>query len=665
MAGIDFKYLGAGWMNRIAGMKLSWLYLFFPGAVFYMECIVKMACFERTSFAGVLYTGLFSLSVGLGCSLLASLWGLRGNRILIILLLSLLTLLHGSQIVYFKVFGTFGTLYSLLVGADAITHFWPATAAGIKDSLLYLALLLLPLLLFILLNHRLIPRSRQSKDILTGLGFGMAVSYLIAFILILNNNSGIMPVRYLYREAFVPNLSVSNFGVVTTLRLDARHLLFGRNEGVKEPPPEEEEPEAPEEQEVPEVKYGYNVTEIDFDALIAAEGNAAIRDMHEYFSRMAPTRKNEYTGMFEGKNLIWFVAEAFSTLAMHEETTPTLNRLVREGFVFNNFYNPVWSVSTSDGEYVTLTGLIPKSGVWSFKYSSDNYMPYGFGNLLTPLGYTCKAYHNHYYSYYDRHQSHPNMGYDYKGLGNGLKVRETWPESDLEMLQVTLPGDLTKRPLHSYYMTVSGHLNYTFYGNYIAGKHKSKVEHLPYSEPCLAYLACNIELELAVAYLMEQLTAAGELENTVIVLSGDHYPYGLTEEEMDELAGYELEKKFEKFKSTLIIWSGDMEEPVEVDKVCSSLDVMPTVANLMGLTYDSRLLAGQDILSPSPGLVEFSDRSWISDFGRYDASKNIFRPDPGVDVGDQYARNTLRRVNDAFEYSAKILEYDYYRKVMD
>ena len=107
-----------------------------------------------------------------------------------------------------------------------------------------------------------------------------------------------------------------------------------------------------------------------------------------------------------------------------------------------------------------------------------------------------------------------------------------------------------------------------------------------------------------------------------------------------------------------------MEEPVEVDKVCSSVDVMPTLANLMGLDYDSRLLVGQDILSPSPGLVEFNDRSWISDLGRYDASENVFTPNPGVNAGDEYARNTLRRVNNAFEYCVKILEFDYYSKVL-
>lgn len=641
------------------------LYIFFPLSLFYMEIIVKMACFEDIPPAGLIYTGLFSVSIGLGCSFLSGLFTAKINRISATALLVLLTLFVMSQIVYFQVFQTFGTLYSLFVGTDAVTKFWAATLAGVKAANLYLALLLLPLSVFILAAGQLIPDSKQSKDTLISLGFGAIISYLIAFILILNNNSGIMPVSYLYRHAFVPNLSVSNFGVITTLRLDAKYLLLGRldygGEDMNTPDEEEttDEPEEP-----PEVDYGYNVTEIDFDALIEGEKNSTIKDMHQYFSKIIPTRQNEYTGLFEGKNLVWFVAEAFSTLALNETTTPTLNRLANEGFVFNNFYNPIWSVSTSDGEYVTLTGLLPKSGIWSFRRSAQNSMPYGFGNMLKPLGYTCRAYHNHYYSYYNRHESHPNLGYEYKGLGNGLKVTEMWPESDLEMMQVTVPGDIQNTPFHNYYMTVSGHLNYTFLGNSMAKRHKNKVDDLPYSEAGKAYLACNIELELALSYLIEQLTIAGELENTVIVLSGDHYPYGLTDEQMDELAGYQLERNFEKFKSTLIIWSGSMKEPVQVDKVCSSLDVMPTVANLLGLSYDSRFLAGQDIFSDSPGLVEFNDRSWITALGRYNATENTFIPNPGVVVGDEYARNTLKRVNNAFEYSAKILEYDYFKKVL-
>ncbi len=637
-------------------------FLFFPLAIFYQEIILRIACFSGDVSSNKLYVGLFSLSIGLAIMFIGRLFPTPVNRIISITLMALCTIFIGIQIVYFQVFTTFGTLYSFFTGFNAVTQFADATLAGIRDSLLYIILILLPLVVLIVFRKTLVPKTRLSLEFLGISLLAAVVSYGLAVFLISSNTDGIMPISYQYKEAFVPNLSVGNFGALTSLRLDAKFLIFGQpmGEGGKDPDHENTKQEFVKD---PTIEYGYNMVEIDFDKLIENEKNPAIRDMHEYFRTIEPTKKNAYTGMFEGKNLIWLVGEAFSTLAINETTTPTLYKLAHEGFVFNNFYNPVWSVSTSDGEYVTMTGLIPKSGVWSFKRSGQNYMHYGFGNLLTPMGYTCKAYHNHYHTYYGRDISHPNLGYDYKGRGNGLNVKGTWPESDLEMMELTIPNDMKNQPFHNYYMTVSGHLNYTWFGNYMAKKHKEKVEHLNYSEPCLAYLACNIDLDLALEYVIDQLDAAGILDDTVIVLSGDHYPYGLTDEEMDELAGHELERKFEKFKSTLILWSSSMEEPVYVNKVCSSLDVMPTIANLLGIEYDSRFIIGQDILSPSPGLVELNDRSWISDLGKYDASKNEFTPKPGIFVDEEYAKKIYRRVNKSFEYSAKILDYDYYSKV--
>ena len=381
-----------------------------------MEIIVKMACFDETS-KEALYTGLFSVSVGLGCSLLASLWKPKTNEVVTVVLLTLFTLLFIAQIVYFQVFQTFGTLYSLFVGTDAITKFWSATFDGIKDSMLYIVLLLLPILVFLLAGDRMTPKGRQSRDVLFSLGFGTAFCYLIAFILIYNNSSGIMPVRYLYREAFVPNLSVSNFGVVTTLRLDAKYLLFGqREDGRGNPLPEEQaEPEQPEEPE--EIEYGYNVLEIDFDALIDGETNAVIRDMHEYFKRVPPTRKNEYTGMFEGKNLVWFVGEAFSSLALDETVTPTLCRLAKEGFVLRTSTTRCGACLPATVS-ITLTGP-PKSGVWSFRRSGDNYALW-LRQHAYPLGYTCKAYHNHITVIMTGTSPIP-ICYEYKGWETGSR----------------------------------------------------------------------------------------------------------------------------------------------------------------------------------------------------------------------------------------------------
>ena len=171
---------------------------------------------------------------------------------------------------------------------------------------------------------------------------------------------------------------------------------------------------------------------------------------------------------------------------------------------------------------------------------------------------------------------------------------------------------------------IIGHLNYTLEENAMSRRHWDEVKDLPYSDTVKCYLASQMELELAMESLMEQLEAAGKLEDTVIVLSADHYPYGLTDEEYSELLGHEVDPVFELYENTLILWSADMTEPVYVDKYCSSLDVMPTLSNLFGLEYDSRLIMGEDILSNSGGLVIFSNYSFITSHGYYNSTTDQF-----------------------------------------
>ncbi len=646
--------------------------LFFPISIFYMELVVKAYCFGTIFTKGFFYTLLFCIPIGLFIAFISSLWRPKVNRIISIICMIVATVALYGQSVYYTIFKTFMVLYSFTATGE-VSQYWREAMAGVLKSLPILILLLIPLIIWLLFGKSSLPRRRPS--LMVGLLFAgvIVVSQLLALIVTQCSTSGILSIRYLYSESFIPDLLVQNFGVVTTLRLDATHLVFGMDTGsgsdplaspgVSTDPNASADPNA----STSPVTYEPNVMEIDFDSLIANTSNKTIKDMHEYFSSVTPSMKNEYTGAWKGKNLIWICGEGFSSYAVDKELTPTLYKLANEGFVFNNFYNPVWGVSTSDGEYVTLTSLIPKSGIRSFAKSGDNAMPFCMGNQLSPLGYKTLAYHNHTYTFYGRDKSHPNMGYTYKGVGNGLEVKKSWPESDLEMVNVTLPEFIDNQPFHIYYMTVSGHLLYTFTGNAMAKKNQDLVKDLPYSESVQAYLACNIELDRAVEALLDTLEEKGILENTAIVLSGDHYPYGLEWEGLDainEVAGHTVERNFELYKTTLIMWSGDMEQPVTIDKPCSSLDILPTVSNLMGVDFDSRLLMGTDILSDSPRLVIFSNRSWITDSGRYDSTTGTFTPNEGVTVSDDYARSIMKVVNNKFDYSKKILENNYYKTVL-
>lgn len=403
-----------------------------------------------------------------------------------------------------------------------------------------------------------------------------------------------------------------------------------------------------------------NILPIDFETLIATEKDDTIQKLHSYFASQTPTNKNEYTGMFAGYNLILITAEGFSPWAVDEYITPTLYQLTNEGFVFNNFYTPLWWSSTSDGEYVACTSTIPKSGVLSMYASGSNDMPFCLGNQLNKLNYACYAYHNHTYTYYHRDVSHPNMGYQYKGVGNGLEVTKTWPESDYEMMVETVSEYVNQEPFHVYYMTVSGHMNYTFIGNSMAYKNRAVVKDLPYSEEAKAYIACNVELDRALQYLIEELKKAGVAEKTVIALSADHYPYGLEKSKIDEIAGYEVEENFELYKNYFILWNAGMKESIIIDKPCSSLDILPTLSNLFGLEYDSRLLMGKDILSDSSPLVMFSNRSFITDEVMYNSTNGEITYLTEKELTQEEISNLNKVVKNKFTISTSILEQDYY-----
>lgn len=639
------------------------IYVFFPAVLLFMELVTKVYCFGVVLDRGLLYLVLFSLSVGLACAALGSIWAPKVNKLVSLVLLLVITAAFCVQAVYFTIFDTFFTLFSITGAGEALGEFWPVALDGIVRTAIPLVLLLMPFFLFLVFKKSLTPARRQPAKIMIVVILVSAALQLGGSALITRSTQGIMSDASIYTGPFSPVLMVPRFGVLTTMRIDIKSLLSEDTSSVsslEHPADTGSSPAAvPQDTEDKAPEYGPNIMNIDFNKLIAEENDKDLLEMHRYFSTVEPTLKNNYTGLFKGYNLVWIVAEGFSSLALDKSHTPTLSKIAAEGFVFKNFYNPVWSVSTSDGEYVATTGLIPKSGVWSYSRSAENYMPFGFGNMFNLLGYVSRAYHNNTYTYYNRDASYPNMGYIYKAVGNGLDITKQWPQSDVEMVAASLPDFIGQEHFLTYYMTVSGHMNYTFSGNMMAYRHKAEVSDLPFSEPARAYIACQMEFDKAVELLIDALERTGVLDKTVIVISGDHYPYGLELPHMEELHGSQIEKNFELYRSTLIIWNSEM-PTVFIDKYCSSLDIMPTLSNLFGLPYDSRLVMGRDILSDAAPLVIFSNRSFITDLGRYNAKTDTFTANNGASIPENYAKEMLKVVKNKFKYASAILDHDYY-----
>ena len=496
---------------------------------------------------------------------------------------------------------------------------------------------------------------------------------------------------YLLGFGIVRGVGTDGARLSSEYNLDSAIRCFGLNMGMalditRENAPEESqgefaiveapqpvEPEQEQEQTQPqEIVYEPNVMEFDFQALAASASNKRIASIHRYVDTVEPTMKNEYTGMFKGKNLILITAEAFSKEVIDPELTPTLYRLANEGICFEDYYQPMWGGSTSSGEFSVLTGLVSASGTNSIKESRQQDLFLSIGKQLQKEGYYSAAYHNHLYTFYDRDKTHTYYGYDtFMGLHNGMEegVREVWPESDLEMMDFTVPLYIDQQPFSIYYMTVSGHCRYNYLGNKMSKKNYDVVKDLSCSETVKCYLACQLELEYAMESLVRQLEEAGIADDTLIVLSTDHYPYGLEggstwgnkQDYVAELYGYNPKNKIERDHSALIMWSGCLEgKDIVIDTPTYSLDILPTISNLFGVEYDSRLLVGRDVFSDAEPIVLWYDYTWKTDKGSYDSETRKFTPAEGVSVDSGYVERIKNIVSNKVFYSREVQNTDYF-----
>lgn len=661
---------------------LNWI--FFPLALLYHELLLRAFDTQNAFFRGTLVmVVLFSIATGLLLSLLVNLLhNRRLAQVLALVVTALWTLLLCVEYCcrsYFKSYFSVGFICTMT--GNVVTGFGSTIPGIVAQRLPFIIAALLPLALCILLRKRIVTEHRMSKWSLL-----VVTAVSVIFLLIGEGLARWGTYGDSYTYNFQTDAAVSQFGLHTAVRLEAEYALFGTPQPKLELPTQEDEPDDPPAAATP-VEYGYNALDIDFQALADSASDSALRSMAQYFGSLTPSKKNEYSGLFQGKNLVLITAEAFSPWFISRELTPTLYKLTHEGFVCENYYQPGWGQSTTGGEYAVMTGLLPTwvgSNV-SFYASANDDMPFALGNQLRALGYRTGAYHDNIYNYYNRDKTHPNLGYDYQGVGNGLTVTEdgSWPYSDLEMVQNTI-GDYIDgyvsdgTPFHVYYMTVSGHGSYGW-GHAMAAKNRAKAQaaYPNASTQVQSYVAANLELENALTYLLEQLEAAGIAEDTVICMSADHYPYLLAEPETDyynELRGVvDSERDTDRYRNALVLWCGGMENAVTVTEPCSAVDIVPTLSNLFGLEYDSRLLSGRDVLDkdydagsasgsiPLVILPTSSGNSWATAAGVFEASTRTFNARPGVTVEEDYVSRVNNIVALQYNYAQQLIARDYYR----
>jgi len=598
---------------------------------------------------------VFNLSYALLLTLITR--SIKHNRLFLFTVLFILAALFTSQVYYYFFFNTFYIAYSLFQAGMVAESFSNEISILISSHLEVAFAFFTPIFILMFLTKYLKSSPWSFKK--GALAFTLFLVLFGGSLLEVNlsNRDDDVYDALVYHGDVID--SINYLGVITSLNVDVTRIVregFGLKNAIRIPEViEEEEPEQP------SPIFTYNKLDIPFETLIANEKNPTLKTMHEYFYSQNPSKQNAKTGLYKGYNLIYITAETFTRWSVRQDITPTLYKLVNEGYYFTNFYYPLYTVSTSDAEYIGFTSMLPKSGIWSLKESSKNNMGFVLGHQLKNIGYSTYAFHDNDYQYYRRDLSHPNLGYTYRGVGNGLADTGEWPQSDYDMMKETVPMFINDEQFHVYYMTVSGHSYWYWSSNAQSKKNRDLVSKLPYNSYVRGYLASQIELDKAMAYLLDELEKAGKLDKTLIVMSGDHYPYNMGMEYIISMnEGVKIETEFDLYRSPLIIYNPNI-KPETITKSISSLDLLPTINNLLGIPYDSRILMGTDIFSKTDPLVIFKNHSFITPAGKYNAKTKQFIYNEGVVENQAYVDRMIEVVNAKFYYSQKFLETDYYK----
>lgn len=633
----------------------------------YVELCLHLCVFgSMDRYAG--YPVLFGLLGGALCTLVVSSLPKVLRQITGVFLVAAQVLLAEVQLVYHCIFGDFMPVSQIGMGGNVVVNFNSQLLYGIRQNLLKILLLLLPLIAVILClalrRAQALKLRLRWKQTMASFAVLLALLLTVTGLMYVGRDNAFSVYRTFTNVNTSTDSSYKKIGMLATTAQELRYMLFSGSGSIMITPSSLNISDAPRTYS----SNSYNVIEsIDFTALADSTDSDILKATDEYLSNATPTRKNNYTGLLKDYNLITICAESFCPWFISEELTPTLYKLSHTGILFENYYGTFQSVTTN-GEYTMCMGLYPDMSRTktdsSFNVAGTNYLPFCLGNALKGMGYQAWGYHDYIGDFYNRNITHANMGYTFKAADSGLAMKIDWPSSDLEMMEASVDDYINSgEPFHAYYMTFSGHYQYNW-DNAMSAKNRDAVKDLPYSEPVKAYIACNLELEYALEYLMQRLEEAGVADKTCIVLTNDHYPYGLTEDEYNELAGQTLDTTFEKYRNSFICYVPGLSENIVVDEYCSTADILPTLLNLFGVDYDSRLLAGTDVLSSGLHVAVLSDKSFLTKTFRYDAgTETVIPADENTTVSDKLAEAYRLYVDSRFQLSGNILNSDYYAHV--
>ncbi len=477
-------------------------------------------------------------------------------------------------------------------------------------------------------------KKKTKKTIFKNIGYACLLILLIGgytctlTLKFMQNKTQVDTSLELFKKPDNPSLAINDFGYISFGLLDVKEYFFP---GAESDLAVSYDPDLiPNTNLVVEEKEYFPHITIDNELwknIIENEKNKNYDQLNKYFISNNSTMTNDFTGLFEGKNLILIMMESGSNLMLNEELYPNITKLYNEGWSWENYYSPRNTCSTGNNE---MSGMISLYSIYNNctanVYRKNTYFESIF-NLFNEKGYTTNSFHNNFDEYYYRTIIHKNMGSSkfYKVQDMDIYYGTTYGDwaSDVDLMEFylkTLDERETGTPFMSWLTTVTAHQPYSNHSTY----NDKYLDEMPpeLSKDVRRYMSKLKVVDEAIGTLINGLEARDLLEDTVIILYADHYPYALSNKNLTQAYGYEVNIDNNADQVPFIIYNPSLTNKIH-EEYTSYIDITPTVANLFNLNYDSRLYMGHDILSDEiKDMVIFADGSWKNALGFYNASTN-------------------------------------------
>ena len=428
----------------------------------------------------------------------------------------------------------------------------------------------------------------------------------------------------LLKNPSVPSITIKEFGTIGYGFLDIKALIL--------PKPEEENIENEEEPVIIKEEEKTDYTRIiDNRAWLTAienEKNSVFNNLNKYFINRDITDKNDFTGLFENKNVIIIMMESVNDIIVNEEFYPNFYKLYTEGWNFSNHYSPRNSCATGNNEMSGMTGLYSiNDSCTANKYKTNTYYEAIF-NLFNNKGYKTSSMHNFTEGYYRRSIIHKNMGssqyYGVQALKIPYQVEYGKWASDEDFFKKVLSiidGYDEETKFMTWLTTVSSHQPYSVSSPY-GDIYLNVFKNTKYNLTTKRYMSKLKVLDNAIGILINGLEERNLLNDTVIVLFADHYPYGLAKSNIQAVLGHSVANDSLADKTPLVIYNPEIEAH-DYKQYTTYMNLTPTLANLFNLDYDPRLYFGYDVLSADyQSIVVFADGSWKNEHAYYNASNS-------------------------------------------